>query len=264
MANLGLNPGFAIFRLILRVSSEVEVAQQEGCAASLHGTGQKFHGHTHIGSSALRVEIYQFADDIEYVFTTFFGRYILLNLIGEEDHSYLVVVLNGAEGQCGGNLSDHILFRLNLCAELQRTTDVDEKHHSQLTLFLKHLHIRSMEASGYVPIDVAHIVAILVFTHFAECHTTPFEGRVILTSEDIIAQTSGLDFYLPNFLENLRCFHVRWVMSLLTIKGFPVCKTPLWHLNLIDDFTDNFFARHIRCLSLITQANTVTQHVVNH
>ena len=128
------------------------------------------------------------------------GRNVFLNAVREECHADLVVILDGREGDGGGNLGHHVALHLALRTEVQRATDVDHQHDGQLALLLEHLHVGAVEAGGHVPVDVAHVVAILVFAHLAEGHTPALEGRVVLPCEDVRTQAARLDFNLPDFL----------------------------------------------------------------
>ena len=184
-----------------------EVAEHKACAAALDYLRQIFHRLADIRPLALGLEIQQFTYDVEDVLAAFLGRDKLLDMIREEDDPDLVVVLNGAEGQRGGNLSDHVPFSLHGAAEIQTTTDVHQKHHRQLAFLLENLDIRFVEAGRDIPFNVAYVVAVLVLSHLAEGHATPFERRVVLSRKDIAGEPSGFDFYLPDTLKNLRCFH---------------------------------------------------------
>ena len=117
--------------------------------------------------------------------TAFLRWDILLNLIGEEHHTNLIIVLYGAEGDGGSNLRHHVTLHLLLGTEIERAADIDKQHHCQLTLLFEHLHIRTVEAGCHIPVDVAHIIAKLIFAHLAEGHSPTLEGRVILTGEDV-------------------------------------------------------------------------------
>ena len=124
-------------------------------------------------------------DNIQDMLTTFLGRDVFLNLIGEKHNTNLIVVLNGAEGDGGSNLRYHITFHLLLGTEIERTTDIDQQHHCQLTLFLKYLHIWTMKTGGHIPVDITHIITKLIFAHLAEGHTPTLKGRMILACEDV-------------------------------------------------------------------------------
>ena len=139
--------------------------------------------------------------------TTFLRRDVLLDLVGEEDHTDLVVVLDGTERQGSRNLRHHLLLHLVLRTELQGSADVDEQHHGKLALFLEHLDIRTVEACGYVPVDIAHIITKLILTYFAERHSPTLEGRMVLSGEDVVTQSACLDLDLANLLQYLRRFH---------------------------------------------------------
>ena len=129
-----------------------------------------------------------------------FWRNILLNLVGEEDDTNLVVVLYGTERQCGGNLGHHVALGLPLRSKVERTAHIDEQHHGEFALLLKHLDVWSVEARRDIPVDVPDVVAKLILAHLAERHSPSLEGRMVLSGEDICAQSARLDLYLPYFL----------------------------------------------------------------
>ena len=110
---------------------------------------------------------------------------VLFYLVGEKDDTGLVVVLDGTECQCRSNLRHHIALHLVTGAEVERAADINQQHHRQLALLLKHLYIRAVEAGRDVPVYVAHIVAELVVAHFAECHAAPLESRMVLPGKDV-------------------------------------------------------------------------------
>jgi hypothetical protein len=139
-----------------------------------------------------------FSDDIENMFSSFLRRNVLLDTVREEDDTYLVIVLNGTEGECGSNLSSQIALHLLHRTEIERPADVYEQHHRQFPFLFKHLDVRLMKAGGHVPVDVSHIIAVLIFAHLGKGHSPTLEGRMILTCEDVLTQSASLDFYLPN------------------------------------------------------------------
>ena len=176
----------------------VEVADYESRAVAFHHAGEIFQGATDIGTLALRLEVEHFSDDIENMLSSFLRRNVLLDAIREEDDTYLVIVLNGTEGECGSNLSSQIALHLLHRTEIERPADVYEQHHRKFPFLFKHLDVRLMKAGGHVPVDVSHIIAILIFAHLGKGHSPTLEGRMILTSEDVLTQSASLDFYLPN------------------------------------------------------------------
>ena len=179
----------------------VEVAEQECGASALHDLRKEFHSLANIRATAFRLEVEHLANDVEDVLTSFLGRNVFFYAVREEDDANLIVVLNGRERQCGSNLGNHIALHLLRGSEVERTADVDQKHHRQLALFFENLHIGAVEAGGYIPVDVAHVVAELILAHLREGHTTSPEGRVILTCKDVRAQAARLDLNLPDFLD---------------------------------------------------------------
>ena len=185
---------------VLKVVAAVEVAQHEGRATAFHHFGEELQCLGDIGAAAIGVEVEHLAYDIENVLAALLRRDILLYAVREEYDTYLVVVLYGTESYRCGYLSHHVFLELTGGAEVERARHVDEQHHRELALLLKHLHVGPVEARSDVPVDVAHIVAELVFPHFRERHSAPLESRVILAGKDILTQTAGLYLYLANFL----------------------------------------------------------------
>ena len=185
-------------QLMLEILMIVEVADYESRAVAFHHAGEIFQGAADVGTLALRLEVEHFPDDIENMLSSFLRRNVLLDTVREEDDTYLVIVLNGTEGECGSNLSSQIALHLLHRTEIERPADVYEQHHGKFPFLFKHLDVRLMKAGGHVPVDVSHIIAILIFAHLSKGHSPTLEGRMILTSEDVLTQSASLDFYLPN------------------------------------------------------------------
>ena len=185
-------------QLMLKILMIVEVADYESRAVAFHHAGEIFQGAADVGTLALRLEVEHFSDDIENMFSSFLRRNVLLDTVREEDDTYLVIVLNGTEGECGSNLSSQIALHLLHRTEIERPADVYEQHHGKFPFLFKHLDVRLMKAGGHVPVDVSHIIAVLIFAHLGKGHSPTLEGRMILTCEDVLTQSASLDFYLPN------------------------------------------------------------------
>lgn len=173
-----------------------EIAQHKGDATTFEGSCQVFQCKSNVRLLALWLIFQEFSNDVEDMFASFLWRDELLYLVGEEDDAYLVVILNGGEGKCCCNLGHHIAFELLHGTKVETATDIDKQHHRQFSFLLEDFDVGFSEAGCYVPFNVADVVAILVFAHFGEGHTTPFEGGVVFACEDVAAQASG--FYLDS------------------------------------------------------------------
>ena len=154
----------------------VEVADEEGGAVAFHHAGEVFQGATDVGALALRMEVEHLPDDIEDMLSSLLGRDILLNSVGKEDDTYLVVVLNGTEGQGGSYLGCQVALHLAHRTEVERATHIHEQHDGELSFLFEHLDERAMETGCHVPVDVSHVVAILVFAHLGKGHSPALEG----------------------------------------------------------------------------------------
>lgn len=163
-------------QLLAVVALVEEVAQQENRGAFLECVGQVFQCLPYVRVLACGLELQQFSDDEEDVFASLLGGDELFHVVGEEDYAYLVVVLYGGEGDGGRYLCHHVALGLVLCAEVEAARHVHQQDYRQLSFLLEHLYVCSVEAGGYVPVYVTHVVAILVFSHFAERHASSLEG----------------------------------------------------------------------------------------
>ena len=127
--------------------------------------------------------------------------------IRSEKNPYLVVVLYRAEGQRGRHLRGHVSLRLLRRSEVERSADIDEQHDRQFAFLLEELDVGAVQACCDVPVDVAHVVAVLVFAHFREGHASSAESRVILSCEDVAAQSACADLDLAHLAQKLLRVH---------------------------------------------------------
>ena len=131
------------------------------------------------------------------------GRDELLDAVGEEYTTHLIVVLRRREGQHGSYLGHQILFRALGRAKQTRAADIDHEHHRQLALLLVDLDVGLRRASCNVPVDIAHVITRPIFTHLAERHTTSAKSSVILSGKNLIRQPARLDLYLADPAKNI-------------------------------------------------------------
>ena len=127
----------------------------------------------------------------------------LLDLVREEDAAHLVVVLRGREGQHGGDLGDDVLLQAFGRAEHARCRDVDQEHHRQLAFLLVDLDVGFARARRHVPVYIAHVVARTVLPDFGKRHAPSAESRMVLSGEDLVRKTPGLDLDLPDAFQNI-------------------------------------------------------------
>ena len=119
---------------------------------------------------------------------------IFLYSVGKEDDTYLVVVQGGSYLGC--QVALHLAHR----TKVERATHIHHQHHGKLSFLFEHLDERTMKTCRDIPVDVSHVVTILVFAHLGKGHTPALEGRMVLTGKDVLAQSASLDLNLPNFL----------------------------------------------------------------
>ena len=134
---------------------------------------------------------------------TLLWRDELLHTVGEEYATHLVVVLCGGECQHGGNLGDYVLLHTLCRAEASRRTHIHQEHHRQLTLLLIDLDVGLRRTRCHVPVNVTHIIAYAVLSHLGKRHTASAESSVILSCEDLVRESSGLDLYLADSAKDI-------------------------------------------------------------
>src|SRR5262245_62047720 len=84
---------------------------------------------------------------------------------------------------------------------------------------------------GDVPVDSAHVIAILVGAHLVKFHSLALEYRVVLASHRGIHETAGANLDVFHFFEKffgkhdgLR-FGIRDLCSLASVKALPLYRT---------------------------------------
>ena len=115
-------------------------------------------------------------------------------------------------------------------------------------------------ARSDVPVYVAHIVAILVFTHFREDHSTTFECGVILSGKNILGESAGLDLDLPDFFYELGSFHQSVGRIVSVVWSFFASG----HFDLVEYLRYDLVGSDIVGFGFIAEPDAVAHHVVAH
>ena len=88
---------------------------------------------------------------------------------------------------------------------------VNQQHDGEFSLFLEYLHVRVIQSSRDVPVDAAHVITILVFTHLAESHAPSLECTMVFAGKELARKTSCLDLDFSNlFYDFAILFHFRF------------------------------------------------------
>jgi hypothetical protein len=164
-----------------------------------HYPAKVFESLPDIRSRVLRLEIQELSYDVQDVLPPLLGRNKPLDLIAEKEDTYFVVIVNGRKGQGGSYLDDDLRFQLLLGAEKSRAGDIDQQHDGQFTFFLKHFHVGFAGAGSHVPVDISHIVTVLIVAYLTERHTPTLKGTVVFTRKEVLAQSLRLDLDPPYF-----------------------------------------------------------------
>ena len=85
-------------QFVLIIFFIIEIRNQERSAMSLHDTSEIFQGDTDISTLAVGMEIQHFPNDIKNMFSSLLRRNILFYSVREKDNTYLIIILNSAEG----------------------------------------------------------------------------------------------------------------------------------------------------------------------
>ena len=197
---ISLGETFSAKNFILEVRVVDKIAEDERRTAFLQHIRQVLDGTLQIGPLAFGLEIKQFTDNIQDVLASFLGRDEFLNPVGKENHTNLIVVLDGRKSKRSGNFRHHILLQLLDGTEIQTVGHVHQQHDRQFTFLLKDFHEWFVEASGHIPVYIAHVVPKLIFADFGERHTPTLEGRMILAGKNIARKSPRLDFNLTDTL----------------------------------------------------------------
>ena len=160
-----------------------KIAEEEDDGFLPRAAVEEADGFAEIGAFAFGFDGQQLTDDVEDVFPAFLRRDIAFYPVAEENDAYLIVVVDGGEGQHGAELRDQILFPGMCRAEEGAGADVDKKHDGQLAFFLEQLAKGMVEARRDIPVDEADVIAGSILTHLAEAHATALEGTMVFARE---------------------------------------------------------------------------------
>ena len=147
---------------ILEITFVNKVAQHKGRTAFLQHIRQVLDGTLQIGALTFRLEIKQFTNDIQNMLAALLGRDKFLDTVGKENHADFIIVLNGGKGDCSRNLRHHFFLQLLNGTKVQTVGHVHQQHDRKFTFFLKDFHEWFVEASGHIPVNIAHVIPILI------------------------------------------------------------------------------------------------------
>ena len=144
-------------------------------------------------------KFYQFSNDSQNVRTPFFRWNVQFDLIRKQNQTNLIIVVCCGKSHCGRNFGNNIFLELIFGTKTFGTRNIDHQHHRQFAFFLKNFDVRLVVTSCHIPVNRTNVIAILVRTHFAKSHSATFERGVVFPRKDVIAQSSGFDFYFSYF-----------------------------------------------------------------
>ncbi len=196
-----------------------EVGHEEGDAALFHNAVKKLQSGPYVGAASFGLQAQHFANDEQDVGASFFWGDVFFDAVGEENDACFVVILGGGEGEGGADFRKEVAPQALAGAEKGRAADVYEQHERQLAFFFKELDIGVAGAGRNVPVNIAHIVAVLVGAHFAERHTFAFEGAVVFSRKEVLAQLARLVLNFAYLFEELFGVHDMWFEPFSTARA---------------------------------------------
>src|SRR5437763_1731126 len=130
----------------------------------------------HVRSLPNGLERQKITHDSEYVLSSLPRRNHILDSIGEQHDANAIVVADRGHRDDSGKLARQLALESLDSAEALRPREVYCKHHGQLALLNVSLYERASHSRRYVPIDRAHFITGLVFSHLGEFHSLAFEN----------------------------------------------------------------------------------------
>ena len=152
-----------------------KIRDQKSFTTLFDSIRQVFQYLAYIGLPVFRLKIDQLADHIQNMLSSFLRRNEFFDLIREENHPDLIIILYSRKGQCGSYLRHDFFLHHIHGTEIAAAGYVNQQHHGQFSLFFKDFYIRTDIARSHIPVYVSNIVPVLVFTYFTESHTTSLE-----------------------------------------------------------------------------------------
>ena len=182
------------------------ITEDEGGALFLDGAGKVAERFPYVGAIMLRLIFQDFTYDPQEMGAALCRRDEFLHAVAEQDAAHFVVVEDGAEGKRCGNFRNLLTLCLYRRSKKAAPGHVHHQYHGEFTLLLKHFHVGRAHTRRHVPVHGADVVSVAVLPYLAEGHTTPLEGRVVLSGKDLVAESLCPDLNLADLLyEFFRC-----------------------------------------------------------
>ena len=80
----------------------------------------------------------------------------------------------------------HLALALLTRAEIHRRAEVQQKPGVHLPVFSKHPHMRLLQTRRHIPVDMAHIVVMLVFAKVSQVHAGAAKQRAVVTLQQAV------------------------------------------------------------------------------
>ena len=103
-----------------------------------------------------------------------------------EHGAHAVAVAADQAREHGGEIEQHLALALLPGAEVHRGTEVEQEPGGHLAVFSEDAHVRGLQAGGDVPVDVAHVVVVLVLAQVGEVEAAAaHEGAVVALQQAV-------------------------------------------------------------------------------
>ena len=144
--------------------------------------------------------------------------------IAVEQRTDPVAVAGEQSRQHADELARDALLGVALRAELDAAAQVDQEPRAQLAVFGELAHVRHLQPRGHVPVDVAHIVVVLVLAQVGQVEPATAPQRAVIPLQLSIEPTQhgplqALEQRLGILLPGL-------VVHDLSFRGRAACRAP--------------------------------------
>ena len=141
------------------------------------------------------------------MFFPFLRRDKLFDTVRKKDDSDLIVVLYRRKSQRRGDFGNHLFLQFTYGTEITAGRHIDQQHDRHLPFLFKNFDIRTLLTSGYIPVNIPHIIAKLVFSYLRKCHTFSFKGRMVLPGKYVSGESTCLYLDAADLFQQLGCIH---------------------------------------------------------
>jgi hypothetical protein len=88
--------------------------------------------------------------------------------------------------QHGDEVGRHVALPDVGRAEVHRLAQVEQEPGGDFAILVELAHVRRLQPCGHVPVDMAHVVAVLVFAQVGDVHAVAAEQRAVVAVQQAV------------------------------------------------------------------------------